>query len=271
MLKALIGIFIILGTLYASPMQRTTVILDANEAPPFFSKSMPYNGMCGEIIHEISKACDIQTEIRFKPLSRMIQDDSNNELGNPAFFMNNQDFGSIIPIAIYHMAFYHYVPEHDYSDHHIVSLSDIRDSRIGIIKGSLLEPLFFQSKGIHFETSYSQESLFKKLKLQRLDYVIAVELVGNHIISKLFESHEEDFLSFRIKENVNPIAIMLSTEQDNVDMITEKYKKGLRDIIDNGTYDKILRKYYPEKHTQYNQWFKDLEKFGRLYGTEDEQ
>ncbi len=269
---------IIVGTnLYSSQMEKIKVILNVNEAPPFFSKDLPSNGMCGEIIHEMSKAAGLDTEIQFKPLSRMIKEDNNNDVGDPAFFMPHQDFISIIPIALYHVAFYHYYPDrgnhththtHTHTHKTIRSLSDIGESRLGILKGSLIEPMYFKSKGIIFETSYSDDSLFRKLQLKRLDYVIAIELVGNHTIERLFPSHEADFISFHIEKNVNPIAIMLSGEQKDATVIAKKYKEGLHEIIANGTYAKILEKYYASKEKIHSNWYNDLNKFAKLYAIE---
>lgn len=267
---SLLFLTIIFGSnLFSSQVDTIKVILNANEAPPFFSKTLPNDGMCGEIIHEMSKAGGVDTEIQYKPLSRMIGEDDNNDIGDPAFFMPTQDFRSIIPIALYHVAFYHYVPEHDYENHkEINSLFDIGQSRIGILKGSLIEPLYFKSKGITFEISYSDDSLFKKLRLNRLDYVIAIELVGNHTISKLFPSHEPDFMSFHIENNANPIAIMLSEEQENVEIIAKRYKKGLQKIIENGVYEKILEKYYESKENIHSNWYNDLNQLAKLYAIE---
>lgn len=257
------------STLFSSETDRIKVVLNANEAPPFFSRDLPYNGMCGEIIHEISKASGLETEIRFKPLSRMIEEDEGSVIGDPAFFMASQDFSAIIPIALYHVAFYHYDPEHDDKIHlEINSLSDLGKSRIGILKGSLLEPLYFKSKGITFETSYTDDSLFKKLKLGRLDYVIAIELVGIHTIERLFPSHEEEFISFQIKNSVNPLAILLSEEENNGDLIAKKYKEGLNKILENGVYEKILEKYYESKEKVHADWYHDLKKFSKLYELE---
>ena len=87
-------------SLYSNDTEMNAIILEANEAPPFWSKKLPHDGIAGEIVHAISEAADIHTKIVFKPLSRLIDDDENNDLGNPAFFIVNQDFAHIIPIAL---------------------------------------------------------------------------------------------------------------------------------------------------------------------------
>lgn len=260
------------STLYSSDSDKLKVVLNVNEAPPFFSKNLPYNGMCGEILYEISKASGIDTEIHFKPLSRIIDEDETNIVGDPALFMNSRDFSVIIPIALYHIAFFHYVTKDDTENHEgITSLADIGKGKIGILKGSIVDPLYFKTKGIIFETSYSDDSLFKKLRLQRIDYVVAIELVGKHIIEKLFPLEEEDFLSIHIENSVNPIAIMLSEEEVDAELISKKYKDGLAQIIANGTYEKILEKYYDRKGNMRFNWQLDLEKFTRLYNLEEGQ
>ena len=267
-LLALIG-FIIVCNLHALESTDMTVVLDANEAPPFFSASMPHDGMVGEIIYEISKASNIKTIINYKPLSRMIEDDSNNDLGNPAFFINNQDFNSIIPIIVYHMSFYYYSNDKNKKHIKIESLHDLKGSKIGVLKGSLINLLFFKNQGIVFVTSYSQESLFKKLRLKRVDYVIEVEFVGEFTINKLFPSQKDNFKSIKIQSNHNPIAIMLAEDEKDVDIITKKYREGLEKIIENGTYQRVINKYFPEQEIT-SDWLKNLNKFKELYNFGEE-
>ena len=256
--------------LYSLEVDQMSIVLDANEAPPFFSKDLPHNGMAGEIIYEVSKAAGIKSEINFKPLSRMIKEDENNDLGNPAFFINNQDFASIITIAQYYSSFYYYSDSKNDKQVSIESLSDLKGSKIGILKGSLMETLFFEEKGVEFETSYSQESLFKKLKLKRLDYVLEVRVVGEHIISKLFPSEKENFIAVEIKKSVNPISIMLSEEQKDVKLIAQAYRRGLKKIIDNGVYEKVLNRYHTSKPID-KHWLKQLKKFDKLYKMESDE
>ena len=77
MLRSLLFLllFVWVHTLHAQISQMQEIVLEANEAPPYWSKKMPYSGMAGEIIQAISKVQGIQTKIKFKPITRLIIDE----------------------------------------------------------------------------------------------------------------------------------------------------------------------------------------------------
>ncbi len=254
--------------LYSQEKAVNTVVLWANEAPPYWSKILPNDGIAGEIVYAISKACGIKSEIVFKPLSRIIEDDTNNDLGNPAFFIANQDFAAIIPIGLYHVSLCYYDPKH--KDKFVFkSLADLKGKKIGIIKGTLVDNTYFHQEGVFFEESYSHESLFKKLKLGRLDMVIEIDLVVQQTLKKFYPKEIDNFKQVDISAASSPIAIMLASEYPDAKNIAKKYRQGLKKIIQNGTYEKILGKYYI-KGTLPDGWFKELERFEQLYKMDEE-
>lgn len=240
-----------------------SVSLDANESPPYWSANMPHQGMGGEIVHAISEEAGLVSHIHFKPLSRMIEDDNNNDLGNPDFYTPNQAFADIIPIAVYQASFFYYAPDHP-AGISIRRLQDLRGYRIGILKGTLVDRAYFEKAGIEFETSYSQDSLFKKLRLGRIDLCLEVDLVGHHIISRLFPGQRDDFASIHLPKSKAAIAILLAEGYPDARAIGKKYRKGLQRIIRNGKYREILAKYYGKGKIP-GDWFDTLQKFERLY------
>ena len=254
---------VFISALCGEQRSENTVILEANEAPPFWSQKMPHNGMCGEIVYAISKAGGIDSKIVFRPLSRNIEDDRNNDLGNPAFFIVNEDFAEIIPIALYHVSLYYYAPNQK-APLKFTSIEDLRGKRIGILKGTLIDTRYFQQEGILFEESYTQESLFKKLKIGRLDMVIEIELVSQLVINKLFPEEADSFVKIALSHSSSPIAIMLSEENPDAKSIADAYRKGLKEIITDGTYQQILKKYY-KQDIEFDKWLKDMKHFEELY------
>ena len=242
----------------AAPILR----LDANEAPPFFAKALPLDGMAGEIIHTIAKAAGLQADIQFKPLNRMIQNDRNNDLGNPKFFMRNQNFSAIIPVGVYHVSVFHYLPNHRHRPN-IRSLSDLKGYKVGLLKGTLVDRGVFQNSGISIEESYSQESLFKKLQKGRIDLVIAVDLIGKSIISRLFPFDKDEFGSDLIAKSASPIAILLAEELPDGKRTGSKLMRALQKIRSNGEYEAILKKYYGE--TIPEDYYQQLDRFSYLY------
>ncbi|MDO8455154.1 MAG: transporter substrate-binding domain-containing protein [Sulfurimonas sp.] len=261
-------LLILQSSLYSQEKRVNTVVLDANEAPPYWSKTLPNDGIAGEIIYALSKVSGLNSEIVFKPLSRNIEDETNNDLGNPAFFMANQDFAAIIPIALYHISLYYYDSDHK-EKFYFKSLADLKGKKIGILKGTLIDNSYFQKEGVQFEESYSHESLFKKLKLGRLDMIIVIDLVAQQTLKQLYPQEIAKFIQVNINTSSNPIAIMLADEYPDAKNIAKKYRQGLKKIIENGTYEKILSRYYI-KETLPDGWFKELERFEQLYKMDEE-
>jgi len=241
-----------------------TLHLDANESPPIWSASMPNGGMGGEIIQAIAKAADLHIVIDFKPLQRMIEDDTNNDLGNPYFFLHNQSFAAIIPIAIYHVSIFSYTaPSQTPRSLDIHTLQDLKGYKVGILKGTLVNRSAFERAGVVFEESYSPQSMFKKLAKGRIDLVIETHVVGRQIIRDLFPDAQEHFHSTTLPHSASPIAIHIATQQPHAHRIADALKRGLQQIRASGEYGKIIQHYDSDPVSiDYNE---ELDRFSHLY------
>jgi len=124
------------------------------------------NGLCGEIVHAISAAAGLKSEIKFSPLKRLISDDGNNDLGNPVFYMRNQSFAAIIPIAIYKVSFVYYRPHHK-QEITINNFDDLKKYKIGVLKGTL-EDRVAKASIEKFSQTRSMISSLLKLVMQTI-------------------------------------------------------------------------------------------------------
>jgi len=235
----------------------------ANESPPYWSSMLEKQGMCGEIMHAISKVANLKAEIEFTPLKRLIDDDNNNDLGNPEFYMKIQEFASIVPIAIYRVNVVYYRPNHK-EEIKISSLDDLKGYKIGVIQGVLTEQAYFKNAGITFETSYTEDSLIKKVKRGRVDLVLSIDLVAQSSIKKLYPNEIGDFEFIDVAGSTSPIALMISENHPNAKSIGKEFSAGLNEVIKSGAYKRILEKYYGVGKIP-NGWFDELNKFQRLY------
>ncbi len=242
-----------------------TVILNANESPPYWIKNSLTQGMGVELITAISAEVGLESKIEFMPLKRLISDTTNNDLGNPVFYIGNQDFAAIIPIAISQVALYRYKPKFPNAIQ-FKSLKDLNGYRIGALSGTVSDRAAFEKLGIHIETSYTRESLFKKLHHGRLDVVLEIDLVGQQTLAALFPNELENFVVTELPYSVSPVAIMLDKNYPNANKIAARYRQGLAKIIKNGRYAEIINRYYIQKPPE--NWFKDLTRFTRFYDTE---
>ena len=254
---------VLLSCLTLTVAAAETVILQANESPPYWSKSRIGGGLGSELVQAISAAAGLQTRIDFVPLTRMIEDRDNNDLGNPEFYIAQQEFAAIIPIAISEAALFYYRPRFA-TPPQIDSFEDLKHYRLGVLKGALVDRNAFERWGLHFESSYTQASLFKKLKAGRLDLVFEIDLVGQHVIAQAFPTETKDFVRQPLPNSMSPIAIMLDAEYPDATVIAKQYQQGLATIIANGRYQAIVRKYYPNGQLPAT-WFETLQRFQQLY------
>lgn len=253
----------LLFTLLCNLSWADEIVLQANESPPYWSKLEANGGLGSELVQAISAAAGLQTRIDFVPLTRMIEDRDNNDLGNPEFYMEQQEFAAIIPIAISEASLFYYRP-HFPQPPRIDSFDDLKQYRLGVLKGTLINRNAFEQWGLHFETSYTQASLFKKLKAGRLDLVFEIDLVGQQMIAQVFSHEADNFVRQPLANSLSPIAIMLDAESPNAQIIAAQYRRGLAAIIANGRYQAIVQKYYPNGQLPVD-WFNALRRFQQLY------
>jgi len=245
-----------------------SVSLDANDSPPYWSQTMVKDGMCGEIVHAASEAAGLVSHIHYKPLTRMIEDDTNNDLGNPEFYMGNQDFAAVIPVCVYHVGLFYYQPNHK-NKLTFNTVDDLKGYKVGILKGTLVDRSYFERAGVKFEESYSQASLFKKLQRGRIDLVIEIDLVGNKIIDRLFPDSHDDFVESIIPGSHMPIAMLISSGYPDAKQIGSLYRKGMKKIKASGLYLQILESYYGAGQVP-DELMSDLERYEALYNYEQE-
>lgn len=256
----LLAIFLGLGLwLNVVDAEQQTVVLQVNESAPIWSEQLPLGGMGGEIVQAISNEMGLNTRIEFIPLKRLIADFTNNDIGNPLFYMENQEFAAIIPIAISYSAFFSYNQDIDL----VLTELETKPKRIGLLQGTLSDFITASSFG-HFEESSTQDSLFKKLKSDRLDLVIELNLVGLEKIKRLFPNHKHNFNAKVIPHSGSPVAIMIDANTPNAKTLGMQYQEGLSRIIKNGVYQQILEKYHQNTSIPSN-WHTDLLKFSQIY------
>lgn len=240
--------------------EQLNITLQANESVPYWIDKGAGYGMGCEIIQTISQEMGISTKIEFRPLKRLIADTTNNDLGNPLFYMNNQSFAAIIPIAVTYSAFFSYIPRIKECSQ---KTQECTQKRIGALKGTISDPKALEAFG-QFEESYSSKALFKKLQKGRIDLALELDLVGHRTIIEFFPKEADDFDMQIIPQTAAPIAIMIDSSTPDALILGHRYQEGLHRIMKNGKYRNILQKYYG-KTVIPSDWYSKLSNFEVLY------
>ncbi|MBW1870256.1 MAG: transporter substrate-binding domain-containing protein [Deltaproteobacteria bacterium] len=114
-----------------------------------------------------------------------------------------------------------------YPELHINNLDDLKGKRIGVVLGS--SPIAdFQAAGLIVDKTSKHESNIKKLHTRRVDFIYTLDLTAISLIEKHFPGQP----SLIVRKN--------SLEEK----LLQIFRTGLKTIIEDGTYHKIMEQTY---------------------------
>ncbi|UFS69884.1 transporter substrate-binding domain-containing protein [Geomonas sp. RF6] len=234
----------------------------SSETPPFYASSLPGDGMAGEIVHAVFTEMHLKSVIRYFPLKRLYTDHQNNHLGDPENFQGQQ-FSAIVPVALYRTAFFYYAPRHR-KGIRFHSPEDLKGYRIGVLRGTLENREYFEKNSISVTEVDTEESLFRMLKDGRLDLCGVIRETGEYTARRLFPREAQLFTALELPHATGPITIMISAHYPDGKRIGEKVNEAFSRIIRNGSYLRILEKYYGAGKVP-AEWFQELERYRVKY------
>ena len=120
------------------------------------------------------------------------------------------------------------------------NLSDLKEYKMGSVRGSSTLPIL-EKAGIKADLVPQIEQNFKKLDIGRIDLTAAVDLTGWIIINDLFPNASNTFSM--IDKPLLSLTAGIIFHKKHSDTI-QTFKKGLNQILENGTYYEILTRYY---------------------------
>lgn len=237
------------------------VVFQSTETPPFWSASLPENGLGGAMLHLLSADAGVPYSIEYLPVKRFRNSVATYIVGDPDI-LTNQVRRAVFPIGIFHSAFFYYKPHHDVIEFH--NLKDLQGHTLGVLRGTLEDKDYFVSNGIKVEENDSVESLLRKLKKGRIDFCILVDVTGRYTIKQIFPQEQDDFVQAVIPGSVRPIAIMIDVDVPEGRAVAERYRRVLDKTLRSQKYHEILESYYGKNHIPGDR-FEQLKKFEQYY------
>lgn len=218
-----------------------TIVFESTETAPFWSETMPGGGMGGEILRLLSEQAGLKYSINYLPIKRFRASSAPYIVGDPGILTTDRH-RLVIPIAIFHSAYFYYRPHHDAIN--IRSLDDLSGHTIGVLRGTIEGREQMLQRQIKLEEADSNESLVRMLKKGRIDVAILVDLAGQHLIETEFPHEQDNFVLHVIPRSVRPLAIMVDQDTANGKDISLRYLQVLHKVQHTQRYHQILQKYY---------------------------
>ncbi len=226
-----------------SPDKKEVFALDA---PPFISTEVENGGMLDEVAVAAFKEAKIDVVITILPLHSMIkyyltQEKAMVIIGR-YLGLSAEDEKSVLSIPLYSAeeSYLYYKPKHPQGLKYKGELSALKGLTYGALEGE--ETSKYKDSGITVVKGRTL-SLFKKLQDGTIDFIsVPVESIQWFLQNK-FAEHKSDFTVMQTSSSTADISIYFNLNNPEGKTSAESFKNGLRTVVNNGEYAKILGKY----------------------------
>lgn len=241
-MRRVIGLFIIFWiSISTSVAEEITIVTE--HYPPFnYEERGEVKGIATKVVQAVLHHVDVKASIRVLPWARayyMAQHQKNVLIYSLARFPERETLfkwvGAIAPLTTYVYKLKRR------TDIIVETFDDLRAYRIGVLNQAA-DHQYLLAQGFDQLDPVSRHELnVKKLQAERIDLFVTQELWFVSLVKSL-GLEQEDFERVYYLEDLSGefyMAFSLTTS----DAIVESFRKALRTIKENGTYEAILKRY----------------------------
>lgn len=123
------------------------------------------------------------------------------------------------------------------------SLDDLAEYSIGTVSSYSYGPVFDSLRDLDKHERRNESLLLDLLINKRVDCIVGCDLVVEHIAR---ERGESDRLKYQIKLSSDPLYLIFSKAIEGNKRLSERVSATLVEMVEDGTYDRVLRQYLTE-------------------------
>lgn len=244
-------IFCLLSFLSSSLHAVEKIVVAAFEYPPIYQNAEE-KGLSGDIAVAAFKAAGIDADLSFVPVARMIASVANGQfvcgIGGAVLFESPEiaqkvSVGSVLQ----------YVSQTFLFDQRkfpagipFATLDQVAEYRIGVLYSSGIMKLLEKTHGLQLDANTTHVGSAKQLQRGRIDIWAIVDLTGHMVMAELAPKEAHHYKHTPAFHR-GDVSLVCSRERDVGGSYQAKFQKGLAVIKKNGTYMKIMAKYYGGK------------------------
>jgi len=234
--------------IFVLSIQAEKISIVTEEYPPYnYFKDNHIIGMSVEVVHAVAKEADIKFTHEIFPWARaylMARRDKNtliHSIGRSKKRENLFQWVGIIAPAKFCL-----ISLKNRDDINIKSLKNLKNYKIGAVRDDIQEKYLINNgfeREKHIITVNKQQQNFDLLIKKRIDMWATVELTGYHITR---ENHYQPNKLLQTKycfDDLSSEGTYMAFSKNTAKSIVLKFKQALQKIKNDGTYDRILRKY----------------------------
>jgi ABC-type amino acid transport substrate-binding protein len=230
---------------------RELITVAAFNYPPIYQDDVD-KGLSCDLVIEAFKAVDIDVDLQFFPVKRMVENVSSGKtvcgIGGNILFSTPGIAEHITlsePIQYVSQVFIYNKKKYP-AGINFSNITDMKNYSIGVLNGSGAMNFLENYKELNLITNVTHSGSAKQLQIGRIDVWAIVDLTGIMYIKKLFPAEYMDYNHTK-SFNIGDVSVAFSKKMDPNNTYNKKFKDGLNIIKKNGTYINIMAKYYGGK------------------------
>jgi ABC-type amino acid transport substrate-binding protein len=225
-----------------------SITIAAFEYPQIYQQTSD-RGIALDIVYEAFLSADIKAGFEFFPVARMVKNVADGQvvcgIGGTVLFEKPEVTSEIyiLDTIQYVLQVFLYDSRKYPKEITFTTLGDMKNYRIGVLFSSGINKYLEKEPTLLLEPNTSHEGSVKQLGLGRIDVWAIVDLTGMWYIQKNYPG-EVVFFKYSKPFMRGDICAAFSKKLDHDSLYAKALKKGLAIIKMNGTYTKIMAKYY---------------------------
>ena len=233
------------------PAKAEPFVLAAFEYPPIYQDRAD-KGLSGDIALAALKAAGMDARIKFFPAARFVWSVTKGEpacgIGGTILFEKEIAEKSVIPgeVLQYVSQTFFYDTRRFPEGVKYTRLEELNPFAIGALHASGIMKFLQKTPGLALHNNSSHEGLARQLATQRLDLWAAVDLTGFMYLQSLYPAEAHHYAITR-NFNSGDVSFICSTRNAEHQHYLTKFSEGMAKIKADGTYLKIMAKYYGGK------------------------
>jgi len=120
---------------------------------------------------------------------------------------------------------------------------DLKGRTVGVVQGTGSVAVL-QKAGVQLDSTTNKDLLMKKLVAGREEIAVIADLTGLLALKEQFGDHADDYGSELVYRS--PIDLVFSKRHPRAGELRERFNAGLARIKADGTFMRILERYYPK-------------------------
>jgi polar amino acid transport system substrate-binding protein len=223
-----------------------TVKLASDDIPPYYGLKMPNNGPIAQIIIEAFKRVGYEVKIDFlSSWSYLLKSVKNGKYaaGFTGFYSKEREKDYIFSEPLNIFCKFVFLKKKKMNIK-LEKLDDLKPYRIGVTHGYLYNfPGFNGMNGLNKVPAISNEVDITNLIKGRLDLVLVDKVIADYIIDKNFQEYKKDLDFIDLFGAKMDRHLLISRRFENPCQLKRDFDYGLKQIKEDGTFDRILKEY----------------------------